>query len=208
LLPAMPRLRSRTGFVLAALAALVAVAIVLTHSTSAPADQNPSNTLCKGHIDKGPANADDPAAGVVSYSFACSRAITGYALLPEKQVTSLETEVFATDRVTKQVVPTDSFSCNGDLPGYGVNCTGIYGGDWRVASSTFTIDGDVCAEPRVDPLLVVTYAKPDGKGGVTQYIAGPFDLGRPRGCPKSPMAGKTRIPKDSDESTIAAPAAS
>jgi hypothetical protein len=49
------------------------------------------------------------------------------------------------------------------------------------SSSTFTIHGDVCAEPRVDPLLMVTYASVTS-GKATQYIAGPFDLGRPRGC--------------------------
>jgi hypothetical protein len=31
---------------------------------------------------------------------------------------------------------------------------------------------------------------------VTQAISGPYDLGRPRGCPPSASSGKTRIPSD------------
>jgi hypothetical protein len=31
-------------------------------------------------------------------------------------------------------------------------------------------------------------------------MAGPFDLGRPHGCPKSAGNGKWRIPKEKEES--------
>jgi hypothetical protein len=208
LIVAVSRLRSRLGIALAVLAALAAAALLLNHSAvPAPADQNPNNTLCKGHINKGKADPDDPDSGVVEYTFACSQAITGYALQPDRQATGYETEVFGADAKTKQVVATDAFSCNGDIPGWGINCTGSYGGNWDTVTSTFTVDGDVCAEPRVDPLLIVTFASVSN-GKVTQYIAGPFDLGRPRGCPKSARGGKTRIPADTDEPTtqLVAPA--
>ena len=46
----------------------------------------------------------------------------------------------------------------------------------------------------VDPLLTVVYATATSAGVVTQNISGPFDLGRPHGCPKSALGGKTRIP--------------
>jgi hypothetical protein len=200
---AVTRLRSRLGITLAVLAALTVSAVLLHHSSPtavAVADQNPSNTLCKGHTTKGKPDPADPTTGVVEYSFACSQAITGYSVLPDKAATGFETEVFALDAKTKEVVPTDAFSCNGEQPGWGVNCTGTYGGNWETTSSTFTIDGDVCAEPRVDPLLMVTYASVTS-GKATQYIAGPFDLGRPRGCPKSARGGKLRIPADTEEPT-------
>jgi hypothetical protein len=199
---AVSRLRSRLGIALVVLAAAIAAAVMLNHSApNSVADQNPSNTLCKGHIAKGEADPDDPDSGVVAYMFACSQPITGYSVLPDKEATGFETEVFGTDPKTKDVVPADAFSCNGEQPGYGVNCTGINTGNWHNVSGTFTIDGDVCAEPRVDPLIVVTYAAKDSKGNIQQYIAGPFDLGRPRGCPKSARGGKIRIPADTTEST-------
>jgi hypothetical protein len=198
---AVTRLRSRLGIALAVLAAATAAAVLLNHSAPpSVADQNPNNTLCKGHVTKGKADPDDPDSGAVEYTFACSQAITGYSVLPDKAATAFETEVFGVDPATREVAATDAFSCNGSQPGWGVNCTGATTGSWHVVTSTFTIDGDVCAEPRVDPLLVVTYASVSS-GKATQYIAGPFDLGRPRGCPKSARGGKTRIPADADEPT-------
>ena len=200
--PAVTRLRSRLGIALAVLIAAIAAAVLLNHSApQSIADSNPNNTICKGHITKGAADPDDPDSGVIEYTFACSQPITGYSVLPDKPSTSFETEVFGTDPATKDVLATDAFSCNGEQPGWGVNCTGANVGNWHPITSKFTIDGDVCAEPRVDPLLVVTYASADSKGKVTQYIAGPYDLGRPRGCKASKNSGKTRIPKDTDEST-------
>jgi hypothetical protein len=198
---AVTRLRSRLGIALAVLAALAVSAVLLNHGAApAPADQNPNNTLCKGHIAKGKADPDDPSSGVVQYTFACSQAITGYSIMPDKQSTGFETEVFGVDPATKEIAATDAFSCNGEQPGWGVNCTGTTTGNWHTVTSTFTIDGDVCKEPRVDPILLVTFASVSS-GKAQQYIAGPWDLGRPRGCPKSANAGKTRFPKDTDEPT-------
>ena len=178
-----------------ALVALAAVAYTLARSAGpATADNNPSNMLCKGHIEKGEPSPDDPTVTQVKYVFACSQAITGYQIQPDHAVQSMDTEVFATDRTTKQVISTDSFSCNGDLPGYGVNCNGVYGGDWRVVTATFAIDEKLCDEPRVDPLLTVTFATANAQRQITQFLAGPFDLGRPHGCPKSARGGKPRIP--------------
>jgi hypothetical protein len=198
---AITRLRSRLGITLVMLAAALAAAVLLNHSApTSVADQNPNNTLCKGHVDKGKPDPDDPDSGVVFYTFACSQPITGYSVMPDKPATAFETEVFGTDPATKEVLATDAFSCAGEQPGWGVNCTGANVGNWHPITSTFTIDGDVCAEPRVDPLLIVTFATV-ASGKAAQYIAGPFDLGRPRGCPTSARGGKTRIPADTDEPT-------
>jgi hypothetical protein len=198
---AVSRLRSRLGLALVVLAAAIAAAVLLNNSApQSVADQNPNNTLCKGHVDKGKADPDDPSSGVVSYTFACSQPITGYSILPDKEATAFETEVFGADPKTGDVLGTDAFSCNGEQPGWGVNCTGANVGNWHTITSTFTVDGDICAEPRVDPLLVVTFANV-AAGKAQQYIAGPFDLGRPRGCAKSARGGKTRLPADTTEST-------
>jgi hypothetical protein len=56
----------------------------------------------------------------------------------------------------------------------------------------FAIPRKLCTEPRVDPLLTVTYAYLE-KGVVTQAISGPFDLGRPRGCRADTHSGSTRL---------------
>jgi hypothetical protein len=188
---------------LAALAGLLvagaSLLLLLNGTKPASADQNPNNTDCRGHLEKGDPSPDDPTATQVKYVFACSGPITGYQIQPQVPATSIDTEVFALDRTTKQVVPTDSFSCQGDIPSYGINCVGTYGGNYEIVSANFSIDPKLCAEPRVDPLLTVVYASRNGNT-VTQAIAGPFDLGRPRGCPKSAANGKWRIPQEKDES--------
>jgi hypothetical protein len=190
---------------LAALAALLiagaSLLLLLGGDTRrAFADQNPNNTDCRGHVEKGEPSPDDPSATQVKYVFACSGPITGYQVQPQIPAQSIDTEVFALDAATKQVVPTDSFSCQGIIPSYGINCTGVYGGSYEIVSGQFSIDPKLCAEPRVDPLLTVVYASKNASGAVVQAMAGPFDLGRPRGCPKSSGNGKWRIPQSKDDS--------
>jgi hypothetical protein len=176
--------------------------LLLNGTKPASADQNANNTDCRGHVEKGEPSPDDPSATQVKYVFACSGPITGYQIQPQVPAQSIDTEVFALDRTTKQVVPTDSFSCQGEIPSYGINCVGVYGGNYELVSGQFSIDPKLCDEPRVDPLLTVMYATKSSTGAVTQAIAGPFDLGRPRGCPKSAQNGKWRIPQEKEESPL------
>jgi hypothetical protein len=195
----------RRKALIAALAALLvagaSLLLLLNGAKPATADQNPNNTDCRGHVEKGEPSPDDPTATQVKYVFACSGPITGYQIQPQVPGQSIDTEVFALDRTTNQVVPTDSFSCQGDVPAYGINCVGTYQGNYEIVSGQFSIDPKLCDEPRVDPLLTVVYAVRTATG-VTQAIAGPFDLGRPRGCPKSAQNGKWRIPQEKEESPL------
>jgi hypothetical protein len=195
----------RRKALLAALAALLvagaSLLLLLNGTKPASADQNANNTDCRGHVEKGAPSPDDPSATQVKYVFACSGPITGYQIQPQVPAQSIDTEVFALDGTTKQVVPTDSFSCQGEIPSYGINCVGTYGGKYEIVSGQFSIDPKLCDEPRVDPLLTVVYAVRTATG-VTQAIAGPFDLGRPHGCPKSAQNGKWRIPQEKEESPL------
>jgi hypothetical protein len=203
-------LRGRAGaLVLAALAALgTAVVLLLSHSAPAPADVNFNNLDCRGSITKGEPAADDPSATQVRYRFACNGPITGYSLQTNTEIQAIETEVFGTD-AAGAVYPDDSFSCNGDLPGYGVNCVGKAGWtdfgkglydpskkSYVVVSGQYEIEGGICDEPRTDPNLTVATAYKDAKGVVTQALSGPYDLGRPRraGCKATKYSGRTRIP--------------
>lgn len=194
----------RGRFALGATLALLAGAFALPGSAGAA-------QLCKGSIKAGEKDPLGLQENPVAYRFACSQPITTYSVLLDQEIDTFETEVFGLDRTTNEVIPTNSFSCNGDLPGYGINCVGTYGGAFSVVPGTFNMStAKLCAEPRPDPLLIVNYAtyatNPDGKPKldkngnptVTNATAGPFDLGRPHGCPKSARGGKTRIPKSDD----------
>jgi hypothetical protein len=174
------------------LAAVLALAVWVP---AAGASSNANDYNCGGHIEAGqPAPGDTDTQ--VQYVFACGGPITGYQIQPQISDTSFGTDALVLDRNDNAVV-SDSFTCNGDFPGYGFNCVGKYTGDqYANVTGQFAIGTALCAEPRVDPLLTVTYATADSKGVITQYISGPYDLGRPRGCPKSASGGRTRIPSD------------
>lgn len=184
-------------------AGALAVALLLFGGVAkAPADFR-DDTTCRGHIAKGTPDPNDATTFGVNYRFTCSNPISGYMILtaPERQVQGTETEVFVTDK-GGAVVPTDSFSCNGTFPGYGINCVAPsgqgYGANQRIVPGEFFVDSDLCTEPRLDPILYVAYSQVNAKMQAVQSLAGPFDLGRPRGCPKSKFNGKTKIPTSKD----------
>ena len=174
---------------------LAAVLALAVWAPIAGASANPNNYDCGGHIEAGkPQPGDDSTQ--VQYVFACGGPITGFQIQPQIGDTGFATDVSVFDQ-QKNPVTTDAFTCNGDFPGWGFNCVGKYTGtSYANIVGTFSIATKLCDEPRVDPLLTVVYATADSKGVVTQAISGPYDLGRPRGCPKSALGGKTRIPSD------------
>lgn len=158
-------------------------------------DANPSNYSCKGHVEKGtPVPGDDDQQ--VEYHFACSGPITGFSIQPQIGNTGYGDSATVFDATGLTPVTSDSFTCAGALPGFGFSCTGSSKWAWNRVVGQFSIATKLCAEPRVDPILTVTYATAtvsNGAAKITQYIAGPFDLHRPRGCPKSRYDGRVRI---------------
>ncbi|MDQ8045170.1 MAG: hypothetical protein AAGC46_12430 [Solirubrobacteraceae bacterium] len=196
----MSLLLTRTRGVTAAGIAAAAVGAIAFTSTSS-ADQapptsvpNPNTYQCHGNLYKG-AKADPIAGGhTVHYAFQCPGPITGYQIQTQTAINTFDSDS-SVQLVNGASITTDSFSCNGDTPGIAFNCVGISSVPNAVISGNFTVDNPIYQEPRPDALLTVTYATADTKGKViTQYISGPFDLGRPKGGPKSKYSGSTRIP--------------
>jgi hypothetical protein len=175
-------------------ALLGAIALLLAAPAVGQADEangsNPNNYECAGHISAGksePGGEEQP----VQYEFLCNGQITGYQLQTQLPVTGIEGSPLVTNFQNQPVA--DTFSCSGSFPGYAVNCVGAStsGVDERITGQ-FSIGWKLCTEPRVDPLLTVTYAYLE-KGVITQAISGPFDLGRPLGCPATALSGKNRL---------------
>lgn len=199
-----------------ALAAGIALAVLLLASLAAwqagsatgqtaPEAAGPAfdNTTCNGSVKKGEADPTDPDTSAVAYTFYCDNPILGYSIItaPERQVQAVETEVFPVD-AKGNAIGSDSFSCNGTFPGWGINCVGPTGGGTNgpghIVKGVFYVDRDICAEPRIDPVYTVTYAT-ISKGQPVMAIAGPFGMGRPRGCGKSRKGHpKPKIPKEKD----------
>lgn len=153
-------------------------------------EANPNNYSCFGSIAAGKPEVGSEEQQV-AYSFHCNGPITGYELQSQIPVTGVEAAPLVSNIPTGTPV-TDTFSCSGEIPGYADNCVGATRYWYETIAGQFAIGTKICAEPRVDPLLTVTYAYLE-KGVVTQAISGPFDLGRPTGCPPSPDSGFTRL---------------
>jgi hypothetical protein len=176
------------GFTLALLLATPAVG----HAE----ESNPNNYSCLGGLAPGTpeVGSDEPQ---VKYVFYCNGPITGYQLQSQIPLTGIQSPPLVTAGASVLGAATgkplaDTFSCSGEIPGYAVNCVGSTKTGYETVTGQFAIGAKLCAEPRVDPLLTVTYAYLE-KGTVTQAISGPFDLGRPNGCPPSAFSGSTRL---------------
>lgn len=157
--------------------------LVLLVAAHSQAEDNPNNYQCAGHTLAGKP-VDGSSETQVQYTIACSGPISGYAIQTQApvQTTGFESSPLVSNQ-KGEAITTDSFSCNGELPGFGFNCVGNTTAGFEPITGQFAIASKLCAEPRVDPHLTVTYAYLNEKKVITQAISGPFDLGRPRGCP-------------------------
>lgn len=182
--------RRRSSWIVALLGALLAS---LTLSAVARAEEgsgDPNDYACRGGIQAGApeVGSSEPQ---VQYTFTCSGPITGYQLQSQVPLTGFQSSPLVSDGTTGE--PTnDAFSCGGEVPGYAVNCVGSTKVEYEKIVGEVAIGKPVCAEPRIDPLLTVTYAYLE-KGVVTQAISGPFDLGRPLHCPADGYNAGTRL---------------
>jgi hypothetical protein len=168
-----------------------------------PVTEDPNNYTCSGHILKG-----DPEPGVtgtqVKYEFYCDGPITGYSIQTEPHTIQYfdQAPLLSLNGISPL---TDSFSCNGFVPGIQINCVGLASGTQELITGQFVIAGkSICTEPRIDPLLTVveatatatiggTKTAPTATAVVTQAMSGPFDLGRPWGCRGDKFGGNTRL---------------
>ena len=169
--------------------ALLLATPALSHAAEGEEGSNPNNYTCRGHI-----SAGQPEAGSeevqVQYTFSCNGPITGYQVQGQVPFTGVTAQPLVTDQLSNPLK--DTFSCSSEIPGYAANCVGSTKIAYEVVTGQFAIGTKLCAEPRVDPLLTVTDAYLE-KNVVTQAISGPFDLGRPRGCPADALSGSTRL---------------
>ncbi len=184
----------RVFFIGVALAALVAGTLALISSLGAQpsrADVNDNNITCKGFVHAGEVDDANPDLYQAEYRIRCDQAITGYSLfIGAQQVQALETEVFP-QYADGSPVASDSFSCNADLPGNGVNCVGKYSDLSGIITGKFAVEQPLCtAGVRIEPILTVAKASVSSANAAVLAISGPFTLGQPSDC-----KGKKNKPK-------------
>jgi hypothetical protein len=167
--------------------------VALLLATAAPShaeETNPNQYNCRGLISKGVPEVGNEEVQV-KYTFWCNGPISGYQLQAQIPLTGVEAAPVVTGLQAGNAL-TDTFSCSGEFPGYAENCVGGTTNGYERITGQFSIGTSLCAEPRVDPLLTVAYAYLEKKV-ITQAISGPYDLGRPAGCPPDEFSGSTRL---------------
>jgi hypothetical protein len=203
-------LRGSRAILIALLLVAAATLGLAWRAASAQAFSDLNDIQCDGHI-----SAGQPEVGVtdqqVGYTFGCSAPITGYQIQAQIPITGFDVST-TTVGGDGQPVSADSFNCEGDFPGIAFDCVGTYSAvllnnTFEKVNGEFSIGTKLCAEPRVDPLLTVVTATATSAGVVTQAMSGPFDLGRPYGCPKDADSGDARIGPDGTPVDKAADAA-
>jgi hypothetical protein len=195
LLALHPAHRKATWWLVALVGCFLAL-LLATPAISHAEESNPNNYSCLGSLAPGTPEVGSEEQQV-KYIFYCNGPITGYQLQSQIPLTGIQSPPLVTATATPLGSPTgkpltDTFSCSGEVPGYAINCVGAAKTGYETITGQFAVGGKLCAEPRVDPLLTVTGIYLE-KGVVTQAISGPFDLGRPNGCPPSAFSGGTRL---------------
>ncbi|HXA53743.1 MAG TPA: hypothetical protein VNV37_02600 [Solirubrobacteraceae bacterium] len=172
--------------------AFAAAAEAAAPAPVAPTGSNPNDYECQGQLSAGKHEGEGKPEGTpIQYLFKCDGQITGYQVQTQVPITGIEGQPAVTNYQNQPLK--EAFSCSGAFPGYAVNCVGATTAEaYERITGEFEIGWKLCTEPRVDALLTVTYAYLE-KGVITQAIAGPFDLGRPEGCPHTPQSGRNRL---------------
>lgn len=162
-----------------------------------------------------PQGYDVEGSIAVQYRLRCSSDVSGYSFSFNREVQAAETEVFPTLYTSNSVIPDESFSCQGDFPGLGVNCVGTYKGRFSTirgivslaltdqevqdktpfcklglsaAASTFT--SLIARDPYTNKPLV----NKDGTSQIRLYGAGPFKVTLP-GCHRGASAEASKKKK-------------
>jgi len=172
-------------------AGIVLLGLVMAIALTIPGSASAANFSCKGHI--APGTVDEEFENALDYKFACTARIVGYMIVTDREIDAFDTEIEVKD-TAGAIVSSDSFVCEGDFPGFGFGCLGGYGANNIIEGKFSLSERKPCAEPRVDPKLIVVGESYDLATGdrlkmSKGEMAGPFDLGRPRKCPKSSLLG-------------------
>jgi hypothetical protein len=189
-LPALHTTHRNATWWLVAIVGSILALLLATPAISRAEETNPDNASCLGSLAAGTPEVGSEEQQM-KYTFYCTGPISGYQLQAQVPLTGIQSPPLVTS-IPAGTPLTDIFSCSGEVPGFALNCVGATKTGYETITGQFAIGTKLCAEPRVDPLLTVTYAYLE-KGIVTQAISGPFDLGRPKGCPPDAFSGNTRL---------------
>jgi hypothetical protein len=169
----LPTVRRHGCTLLAGVLILACTALAGPARAATPA---PSAVTCSGHADRG---ADQAQPDRVDVAFGCSGDIRSFTIVSSAEIGSFEVSAEVYDHATQAIAETDSFFCEGLIPGDGFNCTGAAhaGKDVKTA---FETNDPICSETEATPPLRLQVVVSDVNGAT----AGPFRLRGPETCPQ------------------------
>jgi len=169
--------------------AMILMGMLLAPSSASATAPN----FCKGHLSRGAARGAavnlQSGESAISFKFACAFPVTGFAIRTNNEVAGFDVALPVFDRANT-LIPGESFACEGDTPGFGIGCNGVYTGDFHIIQGTLLTTAEPCKAPRAEADLVVAAATINKKGTIDQSITSPIKLGRVHGCPKVARHGK------------------
>lgn len=170
------------------LGAALALALLALPAAARADDQSCGGTL------KPIAKTADRDTGV-AYQFRCALPISAFALVTTTELTGFDVsaDVFDPASAGGGIRGDDRLGeCVGDIPSYGFFCTGKYSGQGRIIRSAFDATDNPCARTADGDLKLrasVVVLNTSGK------LSGPFQLSKPRGCPRAHKSGKRKTSK-------------
>ena len=166
---------------------LLLTLVALSASLALPAIGHAADDqFCYGAVK--PIKADAERDTGASYEFSCRSAVSAFALTSTSRFASFDVtaDVFDSPGEGGALRGDDRFGeCEGDIPGTGFHCGGTYTGIGRFVKGTFDgVDAPCTRDARgyVKARYTLIVANKAGK------VAGPFELGKPKGCPKPKKA--------------------
>lgn len=149
-----------------------------------------ATTVCSGGLRNDPAASPTGDPNLTDYTFRCNGDITAYSLLINRTIGDFETmdDFSTTADVTTAgaIVATESFNCEGLLPGLGINCNGKASA-YHDISGTFDTSDPYCGGYAAGAKWP---AKPEAQAMVQLIVTdltgaenGPFRLDVTPACP-------------------------
>lgn len=177
------------------LASLTVALVALVAGLTVPSSASAADQLCYGSIAPIEVTADREAG--VDYEFACREPVSSFFLVSSQELSAFDvsSEVFDPGQ-DGGIRGDDRFAeCEGDLPGYGFGCTGVYSGFGRLIRASFDTTDPACArDPKSNRLkLSAQIIVGDSKG----KLSGPYRLARPKACNRAPFLAPAAKPKAS-----------
>ena len=159
--------------------------VVLALPSAAQAEQ-----FCYGNIK--PIAATPERDTGVTYEFTCREPVKAFNVTTTSSLSAFDVsaDVFDPEASGGAIRGDDRFGeCEGGIPSFGFSCAGVNSGFGRFTRAGFDTESDPCGRDATNHIALKASLVVAGANG---KLAGPFNLGKPKGCAKPARKAKSR----------------